>query len=91
MRIVDIRERTVPISRYADPDLPSGGLTTSVVALETDVVRDGRPVVGYGFSSFGRYGQGGLIRERFALRLMQAPPRDLLDNGLSNFDTAAAS
>ena len=53
MRIVEIRERTVPISRYADPKLPTGGLTTSVVAVVTDVVRAGRPVVGYGFGSFG--------------------------------------
>ena len=49
-----------------DPALPSGGLTTSVVSVTTDVRRDGPPVVGYGFGSFGRYAQGGLIRERFA-------------------------
>src|SRR3546814_7290135 len=72
MRIVDIREHTVPISRHADPALPSGGLTTSVVALVTDAVRNGRPAIGYGFSSFGRFGQGGLIRERFAPRLLRA-------------------
>ena len=34
--------------------------------------RDGAPVVGYGFGSFGRYAQGGLIRERFAPRLLAA-------------------
>ena len=70
MRIVEIRERTVDISRYSDPAIPSGGLTTSIVALTTDVVRNGRPVVGFGFSSVGRFGQGGLIRERFAPRLL---------------------
>jgi hypothetical protein len=37
MRIVDIRELSVPISRYADPSVPSGGLITSVVAVITDV------------------------------------------------------
>src|SRR3546814_20048560 len=72
MRIVDIREHTVPISRHADPALPSGGSTTSVVALVTDAVRNGRPAIGYGFSSFGRFGQGGLIRERFAPRTLPA-------------------
>ncbi len=72
MRIVDIRERTVPLSRYADPGIESGDLTTSVVALVTDIRRDGAPVVGYGFSSIGRFGQGGLIRERFAPRLLAA-------------------
>jgi D(-)-tartrate dehydratase len=72
MRIVEVRERTVPLSRYSDPGIASGGLTTSVVALITDVRREGAPVVGYGFSSIGRYGQGGLIRERFAPRLLAA-------------------
>ena len=72
MRIVDVRERTVPISRYIDPALPSGGLTTSIVAVTTDQIRDGVPVVGYGFSSIGRFAQGGLIRERFIPRLLNA-------------------
>ena len=52
-------------------------MTTSLVAVVTDVVRDGKPVVGYGFNSNGRYGQGGLIRERFAPRLMEADPKTL--------------
>src|ERR1700691_2503050 len=72
MRIVEIAERSVAISRYADPAIPGGGLTTSIVAVRTDAVRAGRPVVGYGFSSIGRFAQGGLIRERFAPRLMAA-------------------
>lgn len=79
MRIVDIRECTVPISRYADPALPSGGLTTSAVAVVTDAVCGGKPVVGYGFASFGRFGQGGLIRERFAPRLLRAAAHEIVD------------
>jgi L-alanine-DL-glutamate epimerase-like enolase superfamily enzyme len=78
MRVVDIRERSVDISRYRDPSIPSGGLTTSIVALTTDVVRNGRPVVGYGFSSMGRFAQSGLIRERFAPRLLAAGDVDPL-------------
>jgi hypothetical protein len=42
MRILDIAERSVPISRYADPSVPSGGLTTSIVAVTTDMQRAGR-------------------------------------------------
>jgi len=72
MRIVDVRERSVAISRYRDASIPSGGLTTSIAAVVTDVVRDGRPVVGWGFGSVGRFAQGGLIRERFAPRLLAA-------------------
>ncbi len=73
MRIVDVRERAVAISRYRDPSIPSGGLTTSIVAVVTDVMRAGRPIIGYGFASVGRFAQGGLIRERFAPRLLAMP------------------
>ena len=86
MRIVDIRELSVPISRYADPSVPSGGLTTSVVAVITDVSRDGKPIVGYGFASIGRFAQGGLIRKRFAPRLLAARDIDLMDNAGTNLD-----
>ena len=80
MRIIDIRERSIPISRYGDPSVVPDGpaLTTSIVALVTDVRRKGEPVVGYGFSSIGRFAQGGLIRERFAPRLLAARDEDLM-------------
>ncbi|MGY4356886.1 hypothetical protein ACVW0J_003379 [Bradyrhizobium sp. i1.7.7] len=61
VRIVDVREITKPISspiRNAYIDFTK--MTTSLVAVVTDVVRDGKRVVGYGFNSNGRYGQGGL-------------------------------
>jgi L-alanine-DL-glutamate epimerase-like enolase superfamily enzyme len=84
MRIVDIRERSVAISRHLDPALASGGLTTSIVAVITDVMRDGGPVIGWGFSSIGRFAQGGLIGERFAPRLLAAP--DLATPDGANLD-----
>ncbi len=56
-----------------------GQMTVSLVALVSDVVRGGRPVVGYGFNSNGRYAQSGLLRERFIPRLLAAPPEALLD------------
>jgi D(-)-tartrate dehydratase len=86
MRIVDIRERPIGISRYRDPRIPSGGLTTSLVAVVTDVVLAGRPVVGYGFASVGRYAQSGLIRERFAPRLLRAPAQDVSTDDGANLD-----
>jgi D(-)-tartrate dehydratase len=86
MRIVDIRERSLPISRHADPAVPSGELTTSMVAVITDVVREGKPVVGYGFASIGRFAQGGLIRERFAPRLLAAREADVMDDAGTNLD-----
>jgi D(-)-tartrate dehydratase len=87
MRIVDVVETTKPISspiRNAYIDFTK--MTTSLVAVVTDVVRDGRRVVGYGFNSNGRYGQGGLIRERFRDRIIDADPTSLLDDDGSNLD-----
>src|ERR1700720_1577413 len=87
VRIVDVREVTKPISspiRNAYIDFTK--MTTSLVAVVTDVVRDGKTVVGYGFNSNGRYGQGGLIRERFAPRLMEAAPKSLLNGAGHNLD-----
>ncbi|MBK0394944.1 mandelate racemase/muconate lactonizing enzyme family protein [Ramlibacter algicola] len=80
MKIVDIRETTCPISspiRNAYIDFSK--MTLSLVAVVTDQVRDGRRVVGYGFNSNGRYGQGPLMRERFIPRVLQADPASLLD------------
>src|ERR1700723_1373951 len=87
LRIVDVREVTKPISspiRNAYIDFSK--MTTSLVAVVTDVVKDGRRVVGYGFNSNGRYGQGGLIRERFANRILQADPKSLRDDAGTNLD-----
>ena len=87
MRIVDIREQTAPIaSPIANAYIDFSKMTCSVVAVVTDVKRDGKPVVGYGFNSNGRYGQGALIRERFRPRLMEADPRDLIDDTGANLD-----
>ena len=80
MRIVDVREITRPIaSPIRNAYIDFSKMTTSLVAVVTDQVRDGATVVGYGFNSNGRYGQGGLIRERFAPRLLEAPADSLLD------------
>jgi L-alanine-DL-glutamate epimerase-like enolase superfamily enzyme len=87
MRIVEIRERTVPIgSSIANAYIDFSKMTLSLVAVITDVMRDGQPVVGYGFNSNGRYGQGALIRERFAPRVLEAAPDTLLDESGDNLD-----
>src|SRR5580692_5205781 len=87
MRIVDLREVTLPISSpIANAYIDFSRMTCSLVAVVTDVVRDGRPVIGYGFNSNGRYGQGGLIRERFFPRLLEADPATLLNDAGDNLD-----
>src|SRR6202044_4000107 len=87
MRIVELREVTLPIaSAIANAYIDFSKMTLSLVAVVTDVVRDGRAVIGYGFNSNGRYGQGGLIRERFAPRLLEATPARLLNEAGDNLD-----
>jgi len=87
VRIVDLREITRPIaSPIRNAYIDFSRMTTSLVALVTDAVRDGERVVGYGFNSNGRYGQGGLIRERFAPRLLEADPAGLMDATGANLD-----
>src|SRR5258707_3652254 len=87
MRIADLREVTVPIaSPIANAYIDFSKMTLSLVAAVTDVVRDGRIVVGYGFNSNGRYGQGCLIRERFAPRILEADPKTLIDEQHNNLD-----
>jgi D(-)-tartrate dehydratase len=87
MRIVEIREAVVPISspiRNAYIDFSK--MTASVVAVITDVIRDGKPIIGYGFNSNGRYAASGLLNERFLPRLRQADPKSLLNEAGDNLD-----
>ena len=87
MKILEVRERTVPIaSPIRNAYIDFSKMTLSLVAVVTDVVRHGRRVVGYGFNSNGRYGQGQLMRERFIPRLMEAEPSSLLDDSGNNLD-----
>ena len=80
MKIVEIREVTRPIrSAIRNAYIDFSKMTLSLVAVITDVVRWGEPVIGYGFNSNGRYGQGALMRERFIPRLLEARAESLLD------------
>lgn len=87
MRISSIVEKSVPISssiRNAYIDFSQ--MTVSVIAIVTDVVRQGKPVIGYGFNSNGRYSQSGILSERLIPRLQSAPPEALLADDGENFD-----
>jgi L-alanine-DL-glutamate epimerase-like enolase superfamily enzyme len=87
MRIVDIRETAIPLrSSLANSGFDFSEMTTSVVAVITDVVREGRAVAGFAFNSTGRYACGAQMRERFIPRLKRADPETLLDAAGSNFD-----
>lgn len=87
MRIREIQEKTVSIaSEIRNAYIDFSKMTVSVLALYTDVVRDGKTVVGYGFNSNGRYAQGSLLRERFIPRIMDTDPAELLTDDRRNLN-----
>jgi D(-)-tartrate dehydratase len=87
MRIVDIRETAIPLkSTLANSSFDFTEMTTSVVAVITDVVRNGKPVCGFAFNSTGRYACGAQMRARFIPRILAADPAALLDPGGDNLD-----
>jgi hypothetical protein len=87
MRITDIRETSIALnSTLKNSSIDFSEMTTSVVAVITDVKRDGGPVVGYAFNSTGRYACGAQMRARFIPRVMKAEPGSLLNATGDNFD-----
>jgi len=89
VKIVDIRETVVPIkSPIRNAFIDFSQMTVSVLALITDVIRDGKPVVGFGFNSNGRYAPSGLLRDRFIPRLKAADSQALLNGSGDNLDPA---
>src|SRR4029079_9483438 len=80
MRIVAVRDIVSPIrSNIANAYIDFSQMTASVVAVVTDLEVEGKPVVGYGFNSNGRYAQHGLLNERFIKRVTDAKSDSLLD------------
>src|SRR5207244_4104953 len=89
MRITDIRETSIALnSTLKNSSIDFSEMTTSVVAVITDVKRDGRPVIGYAFNSTGRYACGAQMRARFIPRILKAEPKSLLNQAGDNFDPA---
>jgi L-alanine-DL-glutamate epimerase-like enolase superfamily enzyme len=87
MRIVEIRECAIPLkSSIRNSSFDFSEMTTSVVAVRTDVLREGKPVTGFAFNSTGRYACGATMRARFIPRILAADPRSLLDEAQENFD-----
>jgi len=87
MKILEIREKTLAIaSPIRNAYIDFSKMTLSLVAVITDAMRDGARVVGYGFNSNGRYGQGALMRERFIPRVIGADPASLVSDDGANLD-----
>lgn len=91
MRITAIRDVVVPLrSEMRNAYISFDEMTASAVAVHTDVMRNGRLVIGYGFNSNGRYAQSGIMRDRLIPRLLNAQPAALLDQRGGNLDPARA-
>jgi len=89
MRIIDIRETAIPLkSDLKNSSFDFTEMTTSIVAVITDVVHGGRSVAGFAFNSTGRYACGAQMRERFIPRVLRADPATLVDDRGDNFDPA---
>jgi hypothetical protein len=77
VRIVDVREKTFPISSpIRNAYIDFSRMTLSLVAVPTDEVRDGRPS-SVRLPLHGRYGQGLCCASGFVPRLSGRKPRAL--------------
>lgn len=91
MRILEIRDAAVPISsEISNAYISFASMKVSIVAVVSDIQRDGKPLIGFGFNSNGRYAPQGILRDRIVPRLLQALPEDLLDSTQGNFDPSKA-
>lgn len=91
MRIIEIRERAIPLQANIQNSVVNfSEHTVSLVAVVSDVIRDGRPVCGLAFDSIGRFAQSGLLRERFIPRLMKADHSDFLNQDATAVDADKA-
>lgn len=91
MRITAIHDRVLPIrSDIRNAYIDFSQMTASIVGIQSDVMRDGAPLIGYGFNSNGRYSQSGILRDRIIPRMLAAQPEALLNDDGDNFDPARA-
>lgn len=81
MRITEVRELTVPLAGGPSNAVISFAThDVSLVAVISDVTRNGQPVAGIAFNSIGRFAQPGIMRHRLIPRLLAAAPDEILDD-----------
>ena len=91
MKITAIHEQSVSLrSSLRNAYISFSEMTVSVVAIVSDVYRQGRPLIGYGFHSNGRYAPSEIIRQRLVPRLLAASPEDLLEDDGANISPVRA-
>ncbi|MGV2406659.1 UNVERIFIED_CONTAM: hypothetical protein O8I47_08960, partial [Campylobacter lari] len=91
MKIVSVHEGIVPISSsIRNAWIDFSAMDCSIVAVVSDVIRDGKPLVGYGFNSNGRYSAGDILRRRIIPRLLDAPADQIVTDDGTNIDPTKA-
>lgn len=87
MKIVKIIEKTIPFgSIISNSYINFKNMTGSVIAIVTDVMKRGKPIVGYGFNSIGRYAATSTLRDRMIPKLLFVDSKLILSNDGRNFD-----
>ena len=87
MRITDIRATTIAFNETrSNATMDFSEMTLGLCAVVTDVVRGGKPVIGFGYAALGRYSQEAIWRNRMIPRIMKADPESLLNDAGDNID-----
>lgn len=87
MQILEIREQSIPIpSSIRNAVLDFSKMNISAVAVITDIIKEGKRVIGFGFNSNGRYAQSDLINNRLVPRIMELKPDQYINKSGDNFD-----
>jgi L-alanine-DL-glutamate epimerase-like enolase superfamily enzyme len=89
-RISAVRHRAVSLrSEIANSFISFAEMDASLVAVTSGPIQ-GRRYTGFGFSSNGRYSQGGILERRLIPRLLAAPPHLICDEPGTNIDPVRA-
>lgn len=81
MNIASAHVGTIPISSsMSNAYIDFSNMDCTILALVSDVIVDGKPLVGYGFNSNGRYNATAIMKERMLPRLLDTPAEALLND-----------
>ena len=65
MRITEIQTSTIKFNENrSNATMDFSEMTLGLCAVKTDIIRNGRPVIGYGYAALGRYSQESIWQER---------------------------
>ena len=92
IRITGIHEISVPLEgNITNAVVNFSAHDVSLVAVTCDVFRGGKPLVGFGFNSIGRFAQPSILRDRMIPRVLAAKPDTLVTGDGNSLDPAAVA